>query len=158
MAFCRNCGAYTPESTRLCASCGADTQGPAADAGYTPPVMPGAPQQSDIRDAQDNKVMAVLAYLVFFIPLLLGAHKTSPFVKFHTNQGTILFIAAAIWGTVYGIVAAILLFIPFVGWAVIGILSFVSLVFPIFCIVGIIHAVNGRMTPLPLIGGINILP
>ena len=30
---------------------------------YTPPVVPGAPGQADIRDAQDNKVMAIFGII-----------------------------------------------------------------------------------------------
>ena len=31
--------------------------------------------------------MAIIAYILFFVPLLTGDRKKSPFVKFHTNQG-----------------------------------------------------------------------
>jgi uncharacterized membrane protein len=124
---------------------------------YTLPIMPGAPRQADIRDAQDNKTMAILAYLLFFIPLLTGAHKTSPFAKFHTNQGIVLFLFAAAYGIAYSVLSMILAFIPVIGWALIMILGVVSVVFPVFCIVGIIHVVNGRMRPLPVIGGIEII-
>jgi hypothetical protein len=41
----------------------------------------------DPQDAQDNKIMAILAYLglLFLVPFL--AAKESPFARFHTNQG-----------------------------------------------------------------------
>jgi uncharacterized membrane protein len=130
---------------------------PAQQQVYTMPVVPGAPQQGDIRDAQDNKTMAILAYIIFFIPLLTGAHKTSAFARYHTNQGTVLFIAAAIYGIAYSILTMILAFIPVIGWALIVLLGIASIIFPILCIVGILNAVNGRMKPLPVIGGIEII-
>ena len=165
MAFCKNCGAKTEEGVKFCPSCGAETGAAPAgqsdqteqNTGYTPPVAPGAPEQADIRDAQDNKVMSILAYILFFIPLLTGAHKTSPFVKFHTNQGTVLFIATVVWSIAYGILSAILLFIPIIGWLLIFILSLTGFLFLVLCIVGIINAANGKMKPLPLIGGIEII-
>ena len=43
-------------------------------------------------DKSLNTGMAVVAYLIFFIPLLTDA-KDDPYVKFHTKQGVVLFIA-----------------------------------------------------------------
>jgi len=125
--------------------------------GYTPPVVPGAPTQDAIRDSQDNKTMAVLAYIIFFIPLLTGAHKTSPFVKFHTNQGTVLAIASAVYGIAYVILSTVLSFIPIIGWILIMIIGLVAILIPVLIIVGIINAVNGKLQQLPVIGGITII-
>jgi uncharacterized membrane protein len=108
-------------------------------------------------------MMAVLAYIIFFIPLLTGAHKTSPFARYHTNQGTVLFLAAVALGVVYGIVTAILtaLLLRAGAWGLWGvittILGLVWLVPGILCVVGIINAVKGRMKPLPVIGGITLI-
>ncbi len=180
MAFCGNCGAQADDGVKFCPSCGnsmavqqtppaqpAQTQytEPAQPAGplyaqppaYTPPVMPGAVQQADIRDAQDNKTMAILAYILFFIPLLTGAHKTSEFAKFHTNQGTVLFIASLCYSVVYGVLSVILAFIPVLGWILILLLGLASFVFLALCIVGVINAANGRMKPLPLIGQFTVV-
>jgi len=180
MAFCGNCGNKTDEGVRFCPACGTaivavpveqpaqveqqvqpiQMEQPATvqqSTVFDPPVVPGAPTQTDIRDAQDNKTMAILAYLFFFIPLLTGAHKTSLFAKFHTNQGTILFIAAAAWGIAYSILTFILMFIPVLGWILVIILGIATLIFPVLCIVGIINAVNGTMKPLPVIGKFEVI-
>ena len=176
MAFCGNCGTQAQDSVKFCPSCGqpmavtpAQQTQPVQQAqpaqpvlyttapAYQPPVMPGAPQQADIRDAQDNKTMAILAYILFFIPLLTGAHKTSEFAKYHANQGTVLFIAALVYSIAYGILSFILAFIPVVGWILIVVLGLASLIFLVLCIVGIINAANGRMQPLPVIGGITVI-
>ncbi|MDR3299039.1 MAG: zinc-ribbon domain-containing protein [Candidatus Accumulibacter sp.] len=164
MAFCGNCGAQVQDGVKFCPSCGQESaaktqpqaQHPAP--GDTPPVVSGAPTQADINDAEANKGMAVIAYILFFIPLLTGAHKTSAFVKYHTNQGTVLFIAAVAWGIAENIVLAVLRAIFWNGytWGIYGILSTVLsilwLVPTILCVVGILNAVNGRTKPLPVIG------
>jgi uncharacterized membrane protein len=130
--------------------------------------MPGAAAQTDANDAQNNKGMAILAYIIFFIPLLTGAHKTSPFVKFHTNQGTVLFLFCLAWGVLYGILTAVLtalLFNPATwyggGWGVLGIvttiLGLLWLVPAILCILGIVNAATGKLKALPIIGKFNII-
>lgn len=44
-----------------------------------------------------NIGMAIVAYIIFFIPLLTEAKK-DPFVKYHVKQGLVLFIAWIIVG------------------------------------------------------------
>ena len=118
--------------------------------------MPGAPAQDDIRDAQDNKVVAALAYIIFFIPLL--AAKESKFARYHANQGLVLFIATVALSIVYSILTSILYTISWrVGFAVTSILGVVFLIPTALAIIGIINAVNGKKKPLPIIGGIKIL-
>jgi len=46
------------------------------------------------RDVEQNKGMAIIAYILFFIPILTGDHKKSRFVMYHTNQGLVLFYSA----------------------------------------------------------------
>ena len=93
----------------------------------------------------NDKGMAIIAYIIFFIPLLVG-HR-SPFVTYHTNQGTILFIVA-ILGQI------ILAIIPIIG----GILTLLySLAIIVLVIMGIMNAARDKMKPLPLIGHFNII-
>jgi uncharacterized membrane protein len=184
MAFCPKCGAELKDGAAFCSVCAApveespqaqQTYGQPAQqypppvnnsapqqqygqpAHYAQPVGSGTPQQANAQDAQDNKAMAAIAYILFFVPLLTGAHKTSPFAKYHTNQGTILFISAAIYGVAFGILSFVLLFIPVIGWIIILILSIAWVIFPVFVILGIINAVQGKMSPLPLIGGFELI-
>jgi uncharacterized membrane protein len=109
MAFCGNCGTQTADGVKFCPSCGKEIG--AAPAQQAPPVQPQQQYQQAAtpqNDAEANKMMAILSYILFFIPLLTGAHKTSPFVKYHANQGTVLFLLALAWGIVNGILTAIL--------------------------------------------------
>jgi len=178
MAFCKNCGTQMDDSTKFCPSCGTGTEPTAPQqptqqqtqqpqyqqAPPTPPNnfsdmlnTPDTTSQYDPKDMADNKTMAILSYILFFVPLLMGLHKTSPFVKFHANQGTVLFIAAALYGVAYGILTAILIFIPIIGWLIIMLLGLASLLFLGLCIMGIINAVNGQAKQLPVIGKFNII-
>jgi uncharacterized membrane protein len=125
-------------------------------------------QQAPANDADANKTMAILSYIIFFIPLLAGAHKTSPFVKHHANQGTALFLFALAWGIVNAILLAILgaiLINPATwysgSWGAYGlvttILGLLWLVPAALCIYGIINAATGKQKSLPVIGKISII-
>lgn len=102
--------------------------------------------QAERTDAADNKAMAILAYILFFVPLL--AAKQSKFAMYHANQGLILFLTAV----AVNIVSSI---IPIIGWLLIGPLANLGLF--ILAIVGILNAAGGRWNPLPLIGGVRII-
>ena len=160
MAFCGNCGTNVNDGVKFCPSCGTGmSAAPAPSA--PPPAQPATPaaqyqqawdtsaQQADPRDAEQNKTMALLAYILFFIPLLTGDHKKSPFVMFHTNQGTVLFLASFAAQIVSGMLTFII--IGFFLAPLFGIASFVLF------LMGIINAVNGKMTPLPVIGKFTII-
>ncbi len=169
MAFCESCGIQVTDDTKYCPSCGK-----AASSEQSQSIQ--QPQDTGAQDIQKNKVMAALAYILFFIPMLTGTCKISPFVKFHTNQGTVLFIAALIWHVIVNILAVILIplailkpgpFVTFLsliltewGWVVWSFLvifaTFIS--WPvIFAVYGIVNAVRGKFKPLPLIGRIKII-
>jgi uncharacterized membrane protein len=159
MTYCNNCGTKIQDGVKFCPSCGraagaAGTQqqtGVPQQQGYAPQRQSGYSQSGD---DEANKSMAIIAYILFFIPLLAGAHNTSPFVKYHTNQGTVLFIASFAYGIVYGILALVLVFIPVIGRLLIAVLPFVPLV---LVVLGIVNAANGKMEPLPIIGGVKII-
>lgn len=106
-----------------------------------PPVVPTPPAAPAVNN---DTTMAILAYIFFPIPLIAGVN--TPFVRFHTNQSLLLFIASvAGW-----VVSAFL-------WILFFIMPFYFLGLFVFWIIGIINAAKGEMKPLPLIGGIQIL-
>jgi uncharacterized membrane protein len=100
----------------------------------------------DPSDVDQNKVMGILAYIIFFVPLIAGTYKTSEYVKFHTNQGTILWIA--------GFAGGIISVIPILGWII---APLVSLAVFIFAIMGIVSALKPEAKPLPIIGKYTII-
>ena len=101
------------------------------------------------KGAGKNKGMAVIAYILFFIPLLTGDHNKSPFVMYHTNQGLVLFLFS-----VGGSLVSSILMILIIGFLLMFVVGIASLV---FCIIGIMNVLNGKMKPLPLIGKFTIL-
>lgn len=92
------------------------------------------------------KWIGVLAYILFFVPLL--AARESRFAMYHANQGLILFLVA--FGV--NIVGRV---IPFLGPLLI--LPLGNLCVLVLVVLGMINAVNGKQAPLPLIGNIQIL-
>lgn len=90
-----------------------------------------------------NTAMAVIAYILFFVPLLTGDAKKDAFVKYHTKQGLVLFLLAVLVNLIGWLV-------PFYFWYSISWLF--SLCILVLLVLGIINAVNGKQEPLPVIG------
>ena len=107
----------------------------------------------DPNDIQQNKVMAILAYLSWLVLIPLFAAKESKFARYHCNQGIMLAIAEIIVWVIFGILSII----PYVGWIFIVLNSLISLVCLVFAVTGIINAANGKAKELPFIGRFNIL-
>jgi len=144
MAFCAKCGNQMNDGAKFCPSCGASASGkPVKIASQTEEL------EADPDDAERNKGMAVIAYILFFIPLLTGDHNKSPFVMYHTNQGLVLFLFS-----VGGSLVSSILMILIIGFLLMFVVGIASLV---FCIIGIMNVLNGKMKPLPLIGKFTIL-
>ena len=97
-----------------------------------------------------EKVLSILSYVgpLFLIALLV--EKDNADVKFHVNQGAVLFVVDLIClvaGWVLGL-------IPFVGWIVSTVLGLAILV---LMVIGIIHAWKEENKELPIIGGVSII-
>jgi len=111
--------------------------------GYTPPLPPSPGAAPEV---EKTKAIAILAYFIFFLPLLVAREST--FAMFHANQGLnllIFFIIVNIVGS----------FVPIIGWFIIGPLG--NIVGFILLILGIVNAAKGQMKPLPLVGKFNFL-
>lgn len=96
-------------------------------------------------DINQNKTIAALAYLIFFLPML--AAKDSAFAKFHGNQGLWLFLGYV----AVNIVGSIL---PYGLWFIVTIADLVLLVFGI---IAVINTLNGKAQTLPFVGHINLI-
>lgn len=95
--------------------------------------------QAQIKGKND-KLMAILAYIIFFLPWILVKERTA-FLNFHINQGLILFIISLLGSIVLNIIPFLALLAPL--W---------SLATLLFMIIGILNVVHNRTKPLPLIG------
>lgn len=112
--------------------------------------QPKAAPQADKADAEKNKAMAIIGYIIpilFFVPLVSDA-KNSPFAKFHANQQLILLIAAIAVNIVGGM-------IPILGWFIIWPIGTILIL--VLAIMGLINAAKGEMKRLPVIGSFEII-
>jgi uncharacterized membrane protein len=93
----------------------------------------------------NNTGMAIVAYILFFIPLLTDAKKDQ-FVRFHVKQGFLIFaLSVILW-----IIRAVL---PWYWlWQFSWIFSLLGLGILVLAIVGIVNAANGKKEKLPVIG------
>lgn len=83
--------------------------------------------------------MAIIAYFLFFVPLLTDA-KNDPFVKFHVKQSLGLLLTWVLWSI---ITSYIFLF---------GLEILISLAFLILWIMGLVKAAQGKQEALPVVG------
>ena len=152
MLTCKQCGTQVEDGVMNCTNCGASIEAPVQQ---NQPIdlsekfnefnnTADTTSEYDAQDIEKNKVMAILAYILFFIPLL--AAKDSKFARFHTNQGLVLFLG--------GIIASVVAVIPVIGWIIAPI---AGLVITVLAVIGIINALNGRAKELPVIGKFKIL-
>jgi len=154
MAYCAHCGSDIANDCNFCPYCGRS-------------VAPGNPYgnnnesagsgwdrfktHQDIgfhpRDIAENRYMAALAYLSVLVLIPLFLRGQSPYVRYHCNQGlSLLIVSIAI--TVAGKI------IPFVG----GIISALGGIFVLICmVIGILNALNGKASPLPVVGNVNFI-
>ena len=99
----------------------------------TPPPVSGG--------ENNDKVMAIVAYILFFIPLIAVKNR-SAFLNFHVNQGLSLFIVALIGNIVLGAF----------GFTFMVFSNIWSLAMVLLVVMGIINASKNEMKPLPVIG------
>lgn len=155
MRYCSSCGNHLDDNAKFCSVCGAKTEKKSEDSSFQTRVeefindftnTANTTAEYTAEDIKKNRHMAVLAYfgLLFLVPLLLA--KDSPYARYHTNQGIILFIVQSI-----GVAATQ---IPEAGWAAAALVNvFTTALF----IIGVINAFKGLAKELPLIGRFRIL-
>ena len=152
MTTCTKCNALIEEGLTACTLCGAPVEAPAQQNEPTD-INDKITQLNNTADTtaeyttediEKNKIMAVLAYIIFLIPLL--AAKESKFARFHTNQGLVLFII--------GVLSSVVAVIPIIGWIIapIG-----AILVTVLAVIGVINALNGRAKEVPVVGKFKIL-
>ncbi|MDO4489184.1 MAG: DUF4870 domain-containing protein [Eubacteriales bacterium] len=105
------------------------------------------------QDIQNNKVMAILAYLSWLVLIPLLGAKDSKFARYHCNQGLVLAIAELCAMVICGMLAAV----PVIGF-IFGIIRLlVSLLCVVLTVMGLINAANGQAKELPIIGSFKLL-
>ncbi len=107
-------------------------------------------------DIRQNKTMAGLAYILFFLPLIVC--KDSKFGRFHANQGLLLLILSVVGYIAISIVTTILATIT---WRLFGFISLLYSIYGLFimaiAIYGLVNGINGKAKELPIIGKYRII-
>lgn len=138
--------------------------------GFVPPVPiiegPDDDESVEVIDAREHRSLAMVGYVIFPLPLLLA--PKSPFARFHGQQGMLVCLAGAALFTVTTVLSLLSYYGPTIealAWPLwilrnlIGLVElgwFLGLVYLV--VQGIIHAADGKMDPLPVIGKIQLLP
>lgn len=99
----------------------------------------------DPADVEKNKMMAGLAYLLFFLPLIVCPEST--YAKFHANQGLLLLIVSIAGNIILGI-------IPILGWVLLPVFGIAVFV---FFILGLMNGLSGKAKELPVFGKFRII-
>lgn len=172
MAFCEHCGAKLEEGEVFCGCCGTKV----VKTYPSPPVGQDATQSTYSQEqcmaeaggkgkleeysdweVQSGKLMGVLSYCSIFVLIPLLVKKDNRFVRFHVNQGLILFAGEAFLIFIEKIkpvsadsfIVFVILFwllrIHIIMWT--GILS----------LNGIVNVLQGKAERVPVFGGIKIL-
>ena len=167
MAFCPVCGEHVADSTPSCPKCGAPlNQQNSASTGTQQAVndfvnnlnnTADYSSQMDPADVEQNKVMAILAYIGILVFVPIFAAPQSKFARFHANQGLTLFIFEVVYGVIMSVLGATVGKIPVAGPITLTICGLVSLIWLILMICGIINAVNGKAKELPVLGNIHFM-
>lgn len=101
-------------------------------------------QSTPAHEIDNDKLWAILAYILFLIPLL-GVKNRSSFLNFHINQGIILLLVAVVGN--FGL--------DFLPWWL-GVLSWFKGIWNIamltLLIIGIKNVLARETKPLPVIG------
>ena len=108
---------------------------------------PDTTDQFSQDDIEQNKLMAILAYLNLLVLIPIFAAKNSPFARFHCNQGLILLILTI----AVNVLDIAIFIIPNFVW------NILKLLILILAVLGIYNAFSGKAKELPLVGGIKLI-
>lgn len=112
---------------------------------------------SNQNDQSNTILFSILSYIgiLWLIPLLV--EKNDKVVRFHVNQGIVLFIFDIIGLIAVSILSAIFVFIPVISFLGVVIAYLFGILCFVLMIIGIVNAANKSEKPLPIIGKFQIL-
>ena len=161
---CTNCGTELPDGSAFCTNCGASLAGGAPQsAGQT--ANTGVPQMQNYatpdstdhtaefsaKDISDNKVMAMVPYLLGTLGIILAllASKESPYTSFHVRQA----LKITVVNTLIAIISLVLfwtIIIPILA----GICIAVLFVIKVICFFSVC---SGKAKEPPIISSLKFL-
>lgn len=129
MKFCPNCGTQMEDNAAFCPKCGVQPNA-APNMTYAPVDPYDHTAEFDPQDISDNKVYAMLVYLMGTIGIIIAllAAQSSRFVGFHVRQA--LKIVAV---NLLMLIASAVLFWTFIVPIAAGVMSVVFWVIKIIC-------------------------
>ena len=161
MAFCRKCGNEIMDGAKFCPVCGEEIEssgGRQTKNGYKTILQnlnntEDTTEQFSDEDIQKSRVMAVLAYfgILVFIPVFCAA-KSSPYARYHCNQGLTLLLFSLVYSLGCGILNSIVLAVSWKLYFVTKIFALAWIGFALLAIIGILNAASGKAKELPVIG------
>lgn len=133
-----------PETAAFCPGCGR-------------PMLPVAPARTKVGWLPEN-ILGALAYFTFIpaiIFLTLDPYRRNVFVRLHSVQSLLLWLASLIVAAVLRLIAFVLFFIPIVGPLLAYVLCAVAVLAAFFLwVVLVAKAVQGHAFKLPVLGDI----
>ena len=167
MAFCPVCGESVADNAPNCPKCGAPlNQQNTANNGSQQAVndfvnnlnnTADYSSQMDPTDVENNKVMAILAYLWVLVFVTIFAAPESKYARFHACQGLTLFIIDVIYGLIMAVIGVTIGKLSVVGPIITAICGLPGLAILALTICGIVYAAQGKAKELPIIGNLKFL-
>lgn len=108
----------------------------------------------DKHDYEQHHLIGALGYVIFFLPLIVNGK--SRFCRFCANQGALAWIVYAAVALIFGILSAMLGWIPLIGWLVKLAGALCRLAVFVLMLFFSWNAYNGKAEPLPFIGGVEL--
>jgi uncharacterized membrane protein len=116
-------------------------------------TTPTAPPPINTPATTEDKTVAIVAYLTligFIVAIIIHSNQKTKLGAFHLRQMLGFILAIFVVGACVGI----LFFIPIINLLALFV-WWVFMVFMLVCwVLGLIGAINGKMTPMPIIGPI----
>jgi len=155
LRVCTACSAQMPDDAAFCPGCGRSmrTETAGAAAGVTDETPHPTIGKTGLLG--DN-IAGMLAYCTIFpaiLFLVLDPYNWNNFIRFHSFQSLLLWVAGVVLGTVLLGVTKVLSYVPFLGPLVNGIIGIVVSIFTFtLWVVLIVKALQGEKFKLPVIG------
>lgn len=131
MKICPRCNAQLPDEAEFCTNCGVQfAPNPQAAPVYAAPTDPyDHTAEFDAKDISDNKVLAMLVYLMGILGVIVAAlmSSQSKYVAFHVRNSMKF--------TVCSILLCFCAIIPILGWIVMGVGMLIILVLEIIAFI-----------------------
>lgn len=108
-------------------------------------------QAGNTVQTDNGKTVAIISYLSIIgwvIALVMHNGNKTPLGAYHLRQTIPLYIA----GIVVWILQLFIVLLPYIGFAIDTLLTFVYIALAILWLIGFIAAINGQEKPIPLIG------